>query len=94
MFSPTVEEAREKNMVIKRLGLFICIGDKLFRYGDFFSEKNIVGPQEVQDPRFLVQLALTHYILGSICFRTPWRPPGLPGAPMTPGPGVGDVHFS
>ena len=41
----------------------------------FFSEKIIVGPQEVQDPRFLLQLAMTHYILGSICFRTPTTPP-------------------
>ena len=28
----------------------LCIGDKLFRYGDFFSEKIIVGPQEAQYP--------------------------------------------
>ena len=41
----------------------------------FFSEKIIVGPQEVRDPRFLLQLAMTHYILGSICFRTPPDPP-------------------
>ena len=26
----------------------LSIGDKLFRYGDFFSEKIIVGPQEGQ----------------------------------------------
>ena len=41
----------------------------------FFSEQIIVGPQEVQDPQFLLQLALTHYILGSTCFRTPPTPP-------------------
>ena len=41
----------------------------------FFSEKIIVGPQEVRDPRFLLQLAMTHYILGSICFRAPPDPP-------------------
>ena len=41
----------------------------------FFSEKIIVGPQEIQDPRFLLQLAMTHYILGSTCFRTPLTPP-------------------
>ena len=40
-----------------------------------FSEKIIVGPQEVRDPRFLLQLAMTHYILGSICFRAPTTPP-------------------
>ena len=51
--------------------------DKLFRYGDFFSEKIIVGPQEAQDPRFWLPWTLTHYILGSICFRTP--PPPLYG---------------
>ena len=34
-----------------------------------------MGPQEVQDPQFLLQLAMTHYILGSICFRTPPDPP-------------------
>ena len=37
----------------------------------FFSEKIIVGTQEVQDSQFLLQLATTHYILGSICFQTP-----------------------
>ena len=54
----------------------LCIwsSDKLFRYGDFLSEKNIVGPQEAQDPRFWLPWTMTHYILGSICFRTP-RPP-------------------
>ena len=41
----------------------------------FFSEKIIVGPQEVQNPRSLLQWTLTHYILGSICFRTPPTPP-------------------
>ena len=41
----------------------------------FLSEKIIVGPQDVQDPRFLLQLTLTHYISRSICFRTP---PTLP----------------
>ena len=51
------------------------IGDKLFRYGDFFSEKIIVGPQEAQDPRFWLPWTMTHYILGSICFRTPPTPP-------------------
>ena len=58
--------------------LFLCCylgsSDKLFRYGDFLSEKNIVGPQEAQDPRFWLPWTMTHYILGSICFRTP-RPP-------------------
>ena len=54
---------------------FISIGDKLFRYGDFFSEKIIVGPQEAQDPRFWLPWTMTHYILGSICFRTPPTPP-------------------
>ena len=49
--------------------------DKLFRYGDFFSEKIIVGPQEAQDPRFWLPWTMTHYILGSICFRTPPTPP-------------------
>ena len=49
--------------------------DKLFRYGDFFSEKIIVGPQEAQDPRFWLPWTMTHYILGSICFRTPPDPP-------------------
>jgi len=53
----------------------ICIGDKLFRYGDFFSEKIIVGPQEAQYPQFLLQLPLTHYILRSIFFRTHLTPP-------------------
>ena len=53
----------------------ICIGDKLFRYGDFFSEKIIVGPQEAQYPQFLLQLPLTHYILRSIFFRTHSTPP-------------------
>ena len=48
--------------------------DKLFRYGDFLSEKNIVGPQEAQDPRFWLPWTMTHYILGSICFRTPTPP--------------------
>ena len=51
--------------------------DKLFRYGDFFSENIIVGPQEAQDSRFWLPWTLTHYILGSICFRTP--PPPLYG---------------
>ena len=49
--------------------------DKLFRYGDFLSEKNIVGPQEGQYPQFLLQLPLTHYILRSTFFRTPPTPP-------------------
>ena len=53
----------------------VCIGDKLFRYGDFFSEKIIVGPQEAQYPQFLLQLPLTHYILRSIFFRTHLTPP-------------------
>ena len=44
----------------------LCIGDKLFRYGDFFSEKIIVGPQEGQYPQFLLQLPFTHYILRSV----------------------------
>ena len=55
--------------------VFNCIGDKLFRYGDFFSEKIIVGPQEAQYPQFLLQLPLTHYILRSIFFRTHSTPP-------------------
>ena len=54
---------------------FLRIGDKLFRYGDFFSEKIIVGPQEAQYPQFLLQLPLTHYILRSIFFRTHSTPP-------------------
>ena len=54
---------------------YICIGDKLFRYGDFFSEKIIVGPHEAQYPQFLLQLPLTHYILRSIFFRTHSTPP-------------------
>ena len=53
----------------------IGIGDKLFRYGDFFSEKIIVGSQEAQYPQFLLQLPLTHYILRSIFFRTHSTPP-------------------
>ena len=32
----------------------------------FPLEKIIVGPQELQDQFFLLQLAMTHYILGSI----------------------------
>ena len=56
--------------------LDLCMyGDKLFRYGDFFSEKIIVGPQEAQYPQFLLQLPLTHYILRSIFFRTHSTPP-------------------
>ena len=53
---------------------YICIGDRLFKYGDFFSEKIIVGPQEGQYPQFLLQLPLTHYILRSTFFRTPPTP--------------------
>ena len=53
----------------------ISIGDKLFRYGDFFSEKIIVGPQEAQYSQFLLQLLLTHYILRSTFF---WPPPTPP----------------
>ena len=37
----------------------ICIGDKLFRYGDFFSEKIIVGPQEGETLPSLAQMVLT-----------------------------------
>ena len=37
----------------------VSIGDKLFRYGDFFSEEIIVGPQEVETPPPLAQMVLT-----------------------------------
>ena len=49
-----------------------CTVIRTFR---FFSEKIIVGPQEAQDPRFWLPWTMTHYILGSICFRTPMTPP-------------------
>ena len=53
----------------------LSIGDKLFRYGDLFLKKIIVGPQEAQNPQFLLQLPLTHYILRSIFFRIHSTPP-------------------
>ena len=61
--------------LVNSICICVCIGDKLFRYGDFFSEKIIVGPQEAQYPQFLLQLPLTHYILRSIFFRTHSTPP-------------------
>ena len=41
----------------------------------FFSEKIIVGPQDFEYPRFLLQLTFTHYILRSTFFWTPPTPP-------------------
>ena len=41
----------------------------------FFLKKIIVGPQEAQNPQFLLQLPLTHYILRAIFFRTHSTPP-------------------
>ena len=40
----------------------------------FFSGKIIVGPQEVQDPQFLLQFTLTHYIL-TLKVHVFWPPP-------------------
>ena len=34
--------------------------------GFFSFGKTVVGPQEVKDPRFLLQLTFTHYILRSL----------------------------
>ena len=39
------------------------------------SEKNIVGPQEVQNSWFLVQWSMTHYTLRSVFFRAHPTPP-------------------
>ena len=41
----------------------------------FFLKKIIVGTQDIQYSRFLVQLTLTHYILRSTSFWTPPTPP-------------------
>ena len=70
-----IPPGRKPYALAKRHPKYISIGDKLFRYGDFFSEKIIVGPQEAQYPQFLLQLPLTHYILRSIFFRTHSTPP-------------------
>ena len=43
--------------------------------GSKCSEKNIVGPQEVQNPWFLIQLTLTHYTSRSVFF---WAHPTPP----------------
>ena len=43
--------------------------------GSKCSEKNIVGPQEVQNPWFLIQLTLTHYTSRSVFFRAHPTPP-------------------
>ena len=51
--------------------------DQVTNYLDMviFFWKNIVGPQEVQYPQFLLQLPLTHYILRFIFFWTHSTPP-------------------
>ena len=47
----------------------------VYSYSIIVKKRTIVGPQEVKDPRFLLQLTLTHYILRSTFFRAPPTPP-------------------
>ena len=49
--------------------------DKLFRILEFFSEKIILGPREVQISWFLVLWSMTHYILRLVFFRDQPTPP-------------------
>ena len=55
--------------------LGIRLGVQKFKSLRFFLKKIIVGPQDIQYQRFLVQLTLTHYILRSTSFWTPPTPP-------------------
>ena len=54
----------------------LSIGDKLFRYGDFFSKKIIVGPHEGEIPPPLAQMVLTQRISISELFVHHMAPPG------------------
>ena len=49
--------------------------DKLFRILEFFPEKIILRPREVQISWFLVLWSLTHYILRLVFFRDQPTPP-------------------
>jgi len=49
--------------------------DKLFRIVEFFSEKIILRPREVQISWFLVSWSMTHYILRLVFFRDQPTPP-------------------
>ena len=53
----------------------ICASVIGFSSKDFFSEKIILGPREVQISWFLVLWSLTHYILRLVFFRDQPTPP-------------------
>ena len=55
--------------------LYIWSSDKLFRILEFFSEKIILRPREVQISWFLVLWSMTHYILRLVFFRDQPTPP-------------------
>ena len=57
--------------------LFICLCASVIGFSskDFFSEKIILGPREVQISWFLVLWSLTHYILRLVFFRDQPTPP-------------------
>ena len=55
---------------------YIWSSDKLFRNHDFFSEKIIVGPQEVETPPLLAQMVLTQCISISELLVHHMAPPG------------------